>query len=271
MVEIIPSFTQSNIPLFIKQFKNAQPYSHIIIDDALESNMATLLQDEIMNVNIENFDRYDNPFEQKYTLRDKYNFPNHLSNLFATFESSEFVNYLSAITQSELLLDPTRNFWGVHKYKSGDKLDIHLDASYHPITLDKKHITLGLYLSSNWKSEYGCELELWDSCMDENSFLKHKLVGCVTKVAPLFNRMILFENGPNSWHGNPEPCECPSDAFRIFVTISYMIKSHDILNKRTKALFIARPNDPIDTIKDELRLLRSDPVKYKEIYRMNMN
>jgi hypothetical protein len=40
------------------------------------------------------------------------------------------------------------------------------------------------------------------------------------------------------------------------------------LNKRTKALFIARPGDENDPEKDRLRLLRADPVKYKEIYRI---
>jgi hypothetical protein len=35
-----------------------------------------------------------------------------------------------------------------------------------------------------------------------------------------------------------------------------------------KAFFIARPSDPVDKEKDKLRLLRADPEKYKEIYRI---
>jgi mannosyltransferase OCH1-like enzyme len=39
-------------------------------------------------------------------------------------------------------------------------------------------------------------------------------------------------------------------------------------NKRMKAFFIARPQDPYDAEKDRLRLLRADPEKYKEVYRI---
>jgi hypothetical protein len=35
-----------------------------------------------------------------------------------------------------------------------------------------------------------------------------------------------------------------------------------------KALFVARPGDPEDLEKDKMRLLRADPEKYKEIYRV---
>ncbi len=46
-----------------------------------------------------------------------------------------------------LILDTTRNFWGVHTYKLGDKLDIHVDAGIHPTLQLKKQITFGIYLS----------------------------------------------------------------------------------------------------------------------------
>jgi hypothetical protein len=39
-------------------------------------------------------------------------------------------------------------------------------------------------------------------------------------------------------------------------------------NNRMKAFFIARPGDEPDLEKDKLRLLRADPEKYKEIYRI---
>jgi hypothetical protein len=35
-----------------------------------------------------------------------------------------------------------------------------------------------------------------------------------------------------------------------------------------KALFIKRPEDPVDPEKDRLRLLRADPERYKEVYRV---
>lgn len=142
-----------------------KPFPYMYQDDFLEEEFAKSLQEEILNLYDMCWDRYDNPFEQKYTLRDKYNFPSQLKKLFQMFESDEFIHELSEICGYKLLKDETRNFWGCHKYKTGDKLDIHVDAGLHPTTKQKKQVTLGLYLSSNWKEEYGCQLEIWNGEM----------------------------------------------------------------------------------------------------------
>ena len=39
-------------------------------------------------------------------------------------------------------------------------------------------------------------------------------------------------------------------------------------NKRKKAFFVKHPNDPDDLEKDKFRLIRSDPDKYKDAYRV---
>lgn len=243
-----------------------QPFPHIFQDNILNEKYAKQLQEEILAIPQEAWDRYSNPFEDKWTLRDKYAFPPLLQQLFEELESDKVVEELSRICEYKLLLDPTRNFWGVHTYNNGDKLDIHVDAGLHPVTKQKKQLTLGLYLSANWKAEYGCELEIWKG---ECAGLEMpKLVEKVTSIAPLYNRMILFTCTDYAWHGNPEPVQGPDDAKRIFITISYLSDNMKDENKRMKALFVARPGDPVDEEKDKMRLLRADPDKYKEVYRI---
>jgi hypothetical protein len=240
-----------------EEYKYKQPYPYAFQDNILEDTVATTIQQEILSIPEEAWDRYSNPFEDKYTLRDKYAFPPHLALLFKELESEKVLTELSRICGTRLIVDPTRNFWGVHKYHNGDKLDIHLDAEIHPITKQKKQLTLGIYLSSDWKEEYGCLFEIWRG----DSILLEK----VDSITPMFNRLILFTCQENSWHGNPVPVQ--SDAIRIFITMSYL--SEEIMeNKRMKALFIARPGDPEDPEKDRIRVLRADPEKYKEVYRM---
>ena len=81
----------------------------------------------------------------------------------------------------------------------------------------------------------------------------------------------MFTCNDYSWHGNPEPLENIDDVDntkRIFITISYLSENFEDENKFVKAYFIARPNDPMDKVKDEYRLLRVDPEKYKEVYRI---
>ena len=215
------------------------PFPYMKSDNYLDKDKAVLIQEEILNIPKEQWDRYDNPFEQKYTLRDKYNFPPLLKELFEKMESDEFIEKLSEKCGYKLYKDSTRNFWGVHKYDNGDKLDIHVDAGLHPTTRQKKQLTFGIYLSSNWLEEYGCELEIWSG--DNSSSNDAKIYKKVDSISPLFNRMIMFVCNDYSWHGNPEAVKCPENVKRIFVTISYLSDNIEDKNKRVKAFFVKRP------------------------------
>lgn len=255
----------NSISIKSDEYQTKYPYPYMYQDNFLNDEFAKEIQKEILEIQDSEWDRYENPFESKFTLRDKNNFPKNLKRLFNELEKKEFVDNLSEIVGYKLLLDPTRNFWGVHKYNNGDKLDIHVDAGLHPTTQQKKQITLGLYLSSNWKEEYGCKLEVWkgENAESNNAKIYEKLAS----IAPLFNRMVLFTCNDYAWHGNPEPANCPNNSTRIFVTISYLSENYEDKNKRQKAYFVARPGDIIDEEKDRLRLLRADPERFKEVYR----
>lgn len=257
----------SPIHITHEQYVNTTPFPYMLQDNFLDTEFANTLQAEILNIPDEAWDRYDNPFEQKFTLRDKFHLPDNLSLLFNSLTSESFLSNLSELVGYKLQLDETRNFWGVHKYNHGDKLDIHVDAGIHPTMELKKQVTLGIYISSNWKSEYGCDLEIWSG--DNASDPRAKLHEKVYSISPLFNRMIVFTCNDFSWHGNPQPAMCPINSQRIFVTLSYLSTHMTDQNKRKKAFFIARPYDPPDDQKDMLRILRSDPEQYKSVYRTN--
>jgi hypothetical protein len=247
------------------EYNKIKPFPYTSQDNILNEDFANNLQREIINIPEEAWDRYENPFESKFTLRDKYNFPENLKKLFEELESEEFIIMLSNICGFKLFRDPTRNFWGVHKYNNGDKLDIHVDAGLHPTTKQKKQVTFGIYLSANWKEEYGCELEIWRGDNAESN--EAKLYEKVASIAPMFNRMVMFTCNDYAWHGNPEPAKCPEDSKRIFITISYLSENYEDKNKRQKAFFVARPDDIQDDEKDKLRLLRADPERFKNVYR----
>lgn len=234
----------ANISVLPTNYINTKPYPYAYQDNILDKDFAKKLQSEILDISDGAWDRYENPFESKYTLRNKYTFPPLLNILFDELQSESFVSKLSEIVGYKLLLDPTRNFWGVHKYNNGDKLDIHVDAGLHPTTKQKKQVTFGIYLSVNWDEKYSCPLEVWygDNAASTNAKIYEK----VASIAPMFNRMVLFTCNDYSWHGNPEPADCPDDAKRIFITISYLSENYEDKNKRQKAYFVARPSDPID-------------------------
>lgn len=246
-------------------YQNTQPFPHYALDDALEKSVAEKIQQEILALPLEKFDRYNNPFEQKYTLRNKHELPPCLKQLFSYLQSDTFVQRLSAFVGYPLMVDSTRNFHGVHLYENGDSLDIHVDAGIHPTLRHKKQVTVGFYLSHQWKESYGCELEIWRG--SNAGIEKPEIYECVKKIAPVFNRMVIFTNTDNSWHGNPVPADCPPEARRIFITVSYLSHNTTFDNRRQKAYFVKRPQDPEDAEKDVLRLLRCDPKKYSQVYR----
>jgi len=247
-------------------YNSADPYPHCVIDNILDTAFAVKCQQEIMNIPREMWDRYNNPFEQKYTLRDKNNLPNYCQQLFDLLTSKDVIDILSTVVGEQLYNDPTKNWWGIHTYDNGDYLDIHSDAGNHPVTKQKKHITFGIYLSYNWKEENGGHLEVWDG----ESVLKDdaKLYDCKNRVLPIFNRMIMFTNTTNAWHGNPDPVNIHSNEKRIFLTLSYISENHvgEMENNREKAFFVSRPNDPINLEKEKFRLIRADPNLCKNVY-----
>jgi len=166
----------------------------------------------------------------------------------------------------KIMNDTTKNWWGIHKYDDGDYLDIHVDAGLHPKTKQKKQLTLGIYLSKDWAEENGGHLEMWEG---ENASIKNaKIIGCKYKVLPMLNTLVLFECNDYAWHGNPHPVNCKNGEKRIYVTVSYVSEIYDDLNKRQKAFFVKRPEDPEDEEKDKIRMMRCDPEKYKEVYRV---
>jgi len=246
---------------------NNYPFPHLIIENYLDPVLASKCQEEILSIDMKLFDRYSNPFEKKWTLRDKNNLPENCTKLFEKLTSSDFVEELSNMVGEKLYNDHTKNWWGIHVYDNGDYLDIHSDAGIHPITKQKKHLTLGIYLSKDWKEENKGHLELWEgnSVMDDNP----QITNLVKKILPSFNTLILFVNNSFAWHGNPEPVNTTTEK-RIFLTLSYLSNKHDndMNNNKDKAYFVKKPNDLNDTKIDKLRELRAKSETCKSIYSM---
>ena len=247
-------------------FKETKPFPYLKMENVLDESFANKIQTEILNIPDGEWDRYDNPLEHKYTLRNKKNMPTECNKLFSMLTSNDFTEYLSSIMGYEIKNDPTKNWWGIHKYDDGDHLDIHVDAGLHPQTKQKKQLTLGIYLSKDWKEENGGHLEFWSG--ENASNMEAKIVNCCDKVLPAFNTLVLFECSDYAWHGNPNPVVSKNGEKRIFVTLSYVSEQYTDLNKKEKAFFVKRPEDPEDEEKDKIRMMRCDPEKYKEVYRV---
>jgi 2OG-Fe(II) oxygenase superfamily len=127
--------------------------------------------------------------------------------------SSTFVALLQSITGiSGLVPDLTFNGGGLHCTGRGGFLRVHADKDRHPRPLEfRQAVNAIVMLCDEWQAHYGGDLELWS----------HDGARCITSIRPAFNRLVVMESGPNTYHGHPKPLQCPEDRFRLTIASYY--------------------------------------------------
>ena len=197
----------------------AQPYPHAVIDDFLPVAHA----DKALEV----FPDPDSPIWLDWRQRDLVNHPGkqgighasrldgvspYLHNIIFAFNSYPFLNFLTKLTGIDKLLpDPYLHGGGVHQILNGGRLAIHTDFN-HLKALDLyRRVNVLFYLNKDWKPEYRGELELWDD----------GLTHCGQSVAPVFNRLVVFDTNKKSFHGHPAPLDTPAGITRKSLALYY--------------------------------------------------
>jgi Rps23 Pro-64 3,4-dihydroxylase Tpa1-like proline 4-hydroxylase len=194
-------------------FANAEPFPHIVIDN--------FLPEEVMDAVLESYDSYDssqwfqfqNENELKLASRQEIMIPQLVRNILQELNSGYVLDWLEHLTGVPGIVADTRLYGGgMHKIQSGGKLAIHQDFNVENRTRLYRQLNLLLYLNKDWKEEYGGHLELWNRDKTE----------CVFKVAPIFNRCIIFNtNTGYSWHGHPHPLNTPKEISRKSLALYY--------------------------------------------------
>ena len=81
---------------------------------------------------------------------------------------------------------------------------MHADFNRHErLKLDRRVNTF-VYMNEDWPDAFGGHLELWNRRMDQ----------CVQRIAPVFNRLVVFSTTDFTYHGHPEPLACPAHRSR---------------------------------------------------------
>ncbi len=159
------------------------------------------------------------------------------------------VNFLEKLTGiSGLIPDPHYLGGGLHQIERGGFLKIHADFNRHSrLKLDRR-INVLLYLNRPWEDTWGGHLELWDSTMTI----------CADKIAPLFNRLVVFTTTDSSFHGHPDPLDCPPDVVRRSLALYYYTNGRPEReqSKVHSTLHQARPGEDFGTTSTLLRLRR---------------
>ena len=209
------------------------PFDHIVIDNFFPIQQAKKLSEEFPDYNDSKWFCYNSLLEKKKANNNWYDFPPETYRTFSFLNSCKFVKSLREKTKIEKLYpDIGLHGGGWHIHSKGGKLNIHLDYSIHPKTGLQRKLNLIVYLTEGWKSEWGGGLELWSHNSKTKLPLKQEKV-----IDNVFNRAILFDTTQNSWHGLPQPLDCPEGVYRKSIAVYYMTDPINNTDPRNRALY----------------------------------
>ncbi|MBD0278681.1 MAG: 2OG-Fe(II) oxygenase [Flavisolibacter sp.] len=221
-------------------YQSAQPYPHIQIDNFLEEEAAIRAMNEFPGVTDEGWIHYVHVNEKKHGLNKMDRLPPFIRQVIEQLNTPEFCEFLSELTGiPNLLPDEMLEGGGLHQSGRGGFLNIHADFTVHP---HKRHwrrrVNLLVYLNEDWKPEYRGELELWEKDMSR----------CVQSILPVFNRAVIFNTDEDSYHGLPDPIQCPEDMTRKSIALYYFTEERNVLPKKRSTNYRARPKDGLKSV-----------------------
>jgi hypothetical protein len=216
-----------------KEFRSSQPFNHVVIDNFFDDELARNLSRNYPQYQDEFWKGvYNNPIEIKKANQSWSHFSPMFYKVFHSLLDRRFVENLSIMTGiMPLYVDHGLHGGGLHAHPRNGKLNVHLDYAIHPKLGLQRKLNLIVYLNEDWKEEWGGHIEFWSHDEEKNAPKE-----CVKKVAPLFNRAVIFDTTQNSWHGLPEPLQCPEGEMRKSIAVYYLTD----IDAKTKSAFRAR-------------------------------
>ena len=233
-----------------ERYNNTQPYPHIAIDNFFPPALAEDI--------IKNFPHESEKNAAEYVLNysgiqknKRQVHPNDCNafcrNIFGFFNSASFLQFLEGLTGIKgLIADPYFNGGGFHEISTGGKLAIHADFRIHEQLHLQRRLNVLIYLNPNWQESFGGCLEIWDRAMKQK----------VASILPIFNRCVVFNTDADSYHGHPEPLNCPPDITRKSIALYYYTASKVIYEEvpSNTTMYVARPNENAYTKKQAKKL-----------------
>jgi len=211
-----------NLALELKEkYKIAKPFPHIVIDNFLPLDVLNRVLEDVESIGYWGF---DNVIEHKYQLnkkfipwdndsalylRKQFPFANFLLDFLNCEKTLKFLRELTGI--QDLVSDEQIWGGGYHKISNGGKLEVHADYNVHPFTKKHRRINLLLYLNKNWQKDWNGNLELWEKDGSAKAI----------DIAPIFNRVVIFNTTSDALHGHPIPLNCPENVSRYSAALYY--------------------------------------------------
>ncbi len=188
-----------------ERFAEARPFRHVVIDDFFALPVARELADRFPAFDTKLAVNEDGIAGGKAVNEKVRSLGTPWQDLDDLVRGEPFRNLVSRITGvPQLQYDPHYFGGGTHENRHGQALDPHVDFNFHPITRQHRRLNLIVYLSPEWRTEWGGSIQL-----HKDPYLPPE-EDEVVEITPHFNRCVIFETHEHSWHGFPR-IDLPED------------------------------------------------------------
>ena len=237
-----------------------EPFAYHIIDNFLEPDFAQLLSDEFPSYGDHKLRPYNNPLETKKLQNYWDHFQQNTYRFIQFINSSSFIDqYVSPLVGvSSLVPDYGLNGAGQFLHERCGKLNPHLDYRIHPKLGLERRFSFLLYLTPGWDEAWGGDLVLYSGTAE--NLVEHTRISCN------YNRAVIFDTTSNSWHGVPDPLDCPIGILRKTIGVFYLSERRKDVPDLFKAQYALLGDDNYNSELVNLVKRRSDPAKCRSTY-----
>jgi len=198
---------------FRNKYKNAVPFPSIHLKNFFNPEFLEKVLNEFPDLLTGDFLNMKHDNSIKLASKGTERFGPYVKEFVSFLNSEPFLIFLNKLTSIERDLIPDPYFFGggLHEIKTGGFLKIHADFNKHQSLLIDRRLNLLVYLNKEWEEKYGGHFELWDKKMEK----------CENKILPEFNTLALFSTTSTSYHGHPDPLNCPEGMSRKSLALYY--------------------------------------------------
>lgn len=193
-----------------QQYQHADPFPHIVLDNFIAPEILREVDRQFPQAQKGRFADAFSQLKTGYThekIRSAY-----IHDLLAVLNSAAMLNFLEQMSGIKgLVADQRFTGGGLHETRRGGHLSIHADFNFHPMTKLRRRLNLILFLNEDWDEAWGGKLELWDKRMTRR----------VHAVTPVLGRAVIFNTDSDSYHGHPDPLDCPPEVTRRSIALYY--------------------------------------------------
>jgi hypothetical protein len=194
-----------------RAFEAAAPFPHVVIDGLFDDDLLDGIAAEFPDLDDGGWHASTSPDGGCSPWAPVGDLGGPLTHILVQrMNSTPFINCLTAISGFHALIGESHPT--LQQSRPGNRLGAHVDGIKTAQRGLYLRLTTMLFLNRDWSESDAGNFELWDK--DSSA--------CVESIAPLFNRLVIFVNTDNSYHGFPRPMQGPAGARRRSILLRYL-------------------------------------------------